>query len=160
MTTVLRLAIAVLPLCSLACGAESPAETAPLQAPKAAASSGPDLAASCQTSMVRARECTDEYLPALVDLRVRLDQPAGIAQAAQSDGRDALLAQAREEWASDSTDQAIAATCERLAASVPPEDRAQLASRVEACAAEASCADFVACLMPVHEEQMRARAGR
>jgi hypothetical protein len=99
--------------------------------------------ALCVSGFKRQRECTDEFLPALVDLRVRLDKPAGIAAAAKSEGKEALIAVAREEWAGDSTDEAIAKTCAQKAAKMPASE--ELYSALSNCLAAPSCAEFVPC---------------
>src|SRR4051812_46532000 len=54
---------------------------------------------TCVAMLERARTCTDDYLAMLVDVRVRLDHPAGIAAMDRDRGRKSLLAEAHEEWA-------------------------------------------------------------
>ena len=113
-----------------------------------AAASAPSAAnqASCVKVFEKQRACTDSFIPALVDLRVSLDKPAGIAAAVKQDGRQAMIASALEEWKTDSTDAAIAKTC----ASMP--DKAQLATAVaslEKCLGAASCQAFSECVIPL-----------
>ncbi len=74
-------------------------------------------------------------------------------------GRDALVAEAREEWAVDSTDESIAANCEKMVAApggVFHEQRGAL----EACLERASCQEYVDCVMPIHEEAFLRQDGR
>ena len=78
----------------------------------------------------------------LVDMRIELDQPAGIAaQAAEEGGRDKLRAEAEAEWAVDSTDENIGVACARLTAHVD----AAMIDQAAACNASASCEEFVPC---------------
>jgi hypothetical protein len=113
-----------------------------LASPKA----DPTLKMRCATVFERERACTDTFIPALVDARVALDLPAGIAARAKSEGRDALIAAARDEWAKDSQDTAIATTCDRVAGSARGAD---FAAAGEACAKQSDCGGFVACVIPV-----------
>jgi hypothetical protein len=158
-----RTAVATLLLSSLiaACGASDPSApsdpvspAAPAAAP-APASSEADVTELCRQSFVRQRECQDTYLPALVDLRVRLDVPAGIAARDRAEGREALLAVAEEEYAVDSTDQAIAATCDKIVAEVPEAN--ELAPRMSECLAHDSCDPFVDCILVITEEHLAPR---
>jgi hypothetical protein len=103
----------------------------------------------CRSLLARARECKAIYLPALVAERVRLDIPVGIAAADQQGGREALLAEALEEYAQDSTDAAIEATCEQLAAALPPERADRLVATGNACLARGACEPFAACAAPL-----------
>ena len=113
-----------------------------------AAASAPSAAtqASCVKVFERQRACSDLFIPALVDLRVSLDKPAGIAAAVKKDGRQAMISTALEEWQSDSADAAIAKTC----ASMP--GTSQLASSVtsmEKCLGAATCQAFSECVIPL-----------
>lgn len=138
-----------------ACGGkETPAESP--QPPEDKTASGPvDAQASCEAMFAKARECTDDYLPALVDLRISLDMPPGIAQAAETEGRDALISTAREEWEADSQPANAAAMCQNIISKMPPEQSTTVAERTNACVSEASCSGFVGCIMPLHEEMFR-----
>ena len=99
---------------------------------------------TCVAAFRRQRECSDTFIPALVDARVRADVPAGIAAKDKEIGRDALVAGAFEEWKSDSTDAAIDQMCTKLTddelAGAP-----ELVQQAEACLAESECAAFSAC---------------
>lgn len=115
---------------------------------------------SCVSGMTKARQCTNEYIPALVDLRISLDMPAGIAQAAQTQGREALVSRAMQEWKNDSTDASIADTCQNMAASVPDESAARISQGTSNCVAKANCSEFVSCMIPLQAEMFRMGGGR
>lgn len=99
--------------------------------------------ATCVESMVRARQCTDEFIPALVAARVRLDRPPGIVKSDAEPGRQALIETAKAEWANDSKDEAIASRCDDIAKQAPTE----MVDMVNACMAEPSCATYVQCFV-------------
>lgn len=134
-----------------ACGASEPKATSSAHEvgtevkPSAEKYEGYD---TCVAAFRRQRECTDAYIPALVDARVRADKPAGIAAKDKEIGRDALVAAALEEWKTDSTDQAIDQTCTNItndeAAGAP-----ELIQRAQACLAESDCASFSACAVDI-----------
>lgn len=126
-------------------------EAAPASQPAASPAEPDDLEHDCIEMFTRNRTCTDTYIPALVDLRVRYNQPPGIADEVAAD-RDAVIAKAKEEWASDSTDSAIAATCQRIVATVPDSIRAD-APAARACLAEQDCAAYTRCVMPFFEKR-------
>jgi hypothetical protein len=135
-----------------ACGASS-SSTTPTSSAKAAepASAAPagDAKAVCVQAFTRSRECTDTYIPALVDTRAKLDLPAGIAAKVKAD-RAAVIAEAKQEWVTDSTDAAIAAMCDKMAGTVSPAD----VNEAQGCVAAADCAAFTSCLVPVMERHM------
>lgn len=122
------------------------------------ANAGDGLFDACKAAMEKSRACTDEYIPALVGVRVELDIPAGIKAADESDGRDALVATAMEEWKSDSTDEAIAAACQKVDAQVPAEYRQKNIDTSKECAAKEACGDYVDCIMPLHKEMFQVAA--
>jgi hypothetical protein len=133
---------------SLGCGASEPAATSPtvVAAPSPEVkSSGADPYALCVAMFERQRACTDTFLPALVDARVRADVPPGIAAADRDDGRDALVATAREEWKQDSTDESIAATCRKIADSAPSD----MTGEVKACLDASGCDAFSTCAVDI-----------
>lgn len=129
-------------------GAETPSSSGSL-------SESTTAQALCVHSFEKQRECTDSFLPALVDARVRLDKPAGIAAAEKESGRDALVAEAREEWKNDSTDAAISDTCAGMIAhgAGTPE----MSAAVGACLEKTSCADFVPCQIQIIESHLAAK---
>ncbi len=103
---------------------------------------------TCVAGFRRQRECTDAFIPALVDARVRADVPAGIAAKDKEVGRDALVAGALEEWKSDSTDEAIDAICTRIT-NDEADGAPELVQQAEACLAESTCEAFSACAVDI-----------
>ena len=154
MTRTLSLA-AFLPLClSLATAACSTTDAAPapVSPPKAQrAASDADMQQLCVDVFTRNRTCTDTYIPALVDARAKYDQPPGIADKVRAD-RDGIIAKAKEEWATDSTDEAIQQVCARLVASLTDDDRAD-AAKARDCLALADCSAYTTCIMPQFEKR-------
>lgn len=149
----------VLVLTTFACKKSEQAKPAAAESPPAAAKLAPadpapaqagadDANVVCAQTFARARECTDDFIPALVDARAKLDQPPGIADFVKKD-RDAVIAQARQEWENDSKDEAIAATCQKL-----PDNAAELAAAAQVCLAKTDCKEFTACVMPIFEKQL------
>jgi hypothetical protein len=112
-----------------------------------ASASGMD---TCVAFFTRQRECREEFLPGLVALRVRLDQPPGIA-ARDAQEHDALLAEAGTEFDSDSSDESIQANCEGIMAE---PDAAQAAEGFGACLQQAECSGFVPCDLAMLEHHM------
>jgi hypothetical protein len=105
---------------------------------------------TCVAMFERQRACTDIYLPALVDARIANDRPAGIAaRAAEPGGRDAMLATAQTEWANDSTDASISATCDDVLAKMPPEQSEGMMGQANQCLAADGCQAFVDCVIPM-----------
>lgn len=103
---------------------------------------------TCVAVFRRQRDCTDAFIPALVDARVRADVPAGIAGKDKELGREALVAGAREEWQDDSTDAAIDRTCTAVTGAGTP-GAPELITAAEACLAESSCESFSACAVDI-----------
>ncbi len=109
---------------------------------KAAAQQADD---PCVDVLTRAKACTNVYIPALVDARARHDWPAGIADAVKQD-RDGVIAQAMQEWATDSQPDHIAQACSAHAVSADDAEAAR------ACLAKSDCGEFTACFMPIFEK--------
>jgi hypothetical protein len=130
----------LLALIIIGCASPKPTTTSPSDQSRTfgASTTDHDLCVQAQTM---SRTCTDVYIPALVDARAQLDHPAGIAAAVQSD-RDGVIAQAKQEWTTDSTDANINATCNQLP--MDDSDRQALTS----CLAQTECQPFVACIIP------------
>jgi hypothetical protein len=120
--------------------------------PIAAPASTDDMQKLCVQVFERSRTCTDDYIPALVDSRAKLDVPKGIAAEVKAD-RNAVIAQAKQEWAHDSTDPAIAQTCEHIAGQLDDATAAQ-APTARGCLTKASCGEYTACIMPVFEKHL------
>jgi hypothetical protein len=138
----------------VACATRAPSRSTevppPVVQPSAEPGSGGDARATCVATFQRQRECTSDFIPQLVALRVRLDVPGGIADKDREIGRDALVAKAMEEWKSDSTDEAIGATCDQLAGADPDG-----VAKGGACLAKSACGEFVDCLLPIIETHLR-----
>jgi hypothetical protein len=141
-------------LAGAACSASEAAAPAPASpATPATAQAQPastDAKAVCVELFTRNRTCTAQYIPALVDLRAKYDVPAGIT-AEVAANRAAVIAQANEEWATDSTDAAIDAQCTKMVANLTPADQAALG--VQDCLAQTDCDAYTACVMPHFEKR-------
>lgn len=134
------LALSALAACE---GAEAkPAPTTAPTAQKASASAREDHDL-CVAIMQHSRTCTDQYLPVLVDKRAELDHPAGIKAEVAKD-RDGVIAQAHQEWATDSTDANIEKMCgQPMPASFT--QRGEAAS----CQSKTDCSEFSNCIVPI-----------
>lgn len=149
--TLLSVTAATLAACA---GAEAEPRTG---ASPATTTGNPTLVEPCETFFARAATCTDQYIPALVDLRVELDKPAGIAAAAQREGRDAIIARAMTEWADDSQPAAVSALCARIMPSIPPDQLDAMRADGERCMAKTDCGEFSACAVEVQRPRMAAQ---
>ena len=149
------LAGALAALAACAGGSDAPTTPESTATPTAAAVAGDganDGYGTCVATFERQRTCTDQFVPALVDMRVRMDQPPGIAAKAQAaGGRDALIAEAKTEWADDSKDENIAQACTQITTKTPPEKLEQALPQIKSCLAENACDGFVGCLVPIME---------
>jgi hypothetical protein len=137
----------LIPACS-ASEAAAPPPSSPAKAQPANAGNGK---AVCVELFTRNRTCTAQYIPALVDLRAKYDVPAGIT-AEVAANRDAVIAIANEEWAVDSTDAAIDATCTKITANLTAADQAEFAP-IQACLANQDCGAYTTCVMPYFEKR-------
>jgi hypothetical protein len=117
-----------------------------LEAPPSAAA----VAEVCSSLMLRQRDCSALFLPALVAERVRRDMPAGTAQLDVELGREALLATALAEYAEDSREPAIMAVCDKIAASISSERATTLLASGGTCLAHTECEALVACAVPLN----------
>jgi hypothetical protein len=131
-----------------ACGSSEAAAPPPVGPSQAQPASTGDAKALCVEVFTRNRTCTDQYIPALVDLRAKYDQPAGIA-AEVAANRAGVIAQAKTEWATDSLPEVIDATCTKITGSLGEADQAG----VQACLANQDCAAYTACVMPYFEKR-------
>jgi hypothetical protein len=129
-------------LFAAACGTTS--DAAP--ATKQSTSPAPD---ACIQVMTKNRTCTEEFIPALVDSRAKLDTPAGIKDQVAKD-RDGVIAKAKVEWAEDSKDENIAKMC----AHMPADLSAANLDAAKACLAKDACGEYVACITPVFEKHL------
>lgn len=137
-----------------ACGSSSSsagsARSAEERAPSAQPTAAADPKASCVAVLQRMRTCTDQFIPALVDLRIRYDRPAGIAAPAAAKGRDALVAGAFKEWAVDSSDEHIAELCGDIDKKMTPALQ-ELVDAGHGCLGQQTCDAAVACVIPLIE---------
>ncbi len=134
-------------------GAETGKETTPGQS-----AAGGDMEAVCRDSFARQRTCTDDFIPALVDARIELDMPAGIAAEGKKEGgRDALIKQAKEEWSKDSEPTAVAAQCKDMSEKMPVEQKAEVSGALSQCLASSDCGSYVKCVTPVTKKMLSAR---
>ena len=102
---------------------------------------------ACVKLFERQRTCTDQFIPALVDLRVSVDKPKGIAaEGTKPGGRDSLIKKALEEWKNDSTDASIDSLCTRMSSS---PKAATLEPITAQCVPSADCSAFVKCVIPM-----------
>jgi len=147
----LCLALALVPAAAAGCATHD-ADAKPAAATPKAATTGDDLQGSCVALMTKSRDCTDVFIPALVDARAAADQPAGIADAVKKD-RDGVIAKANAEWATDSTDAHIADHCSAMVANLTDEQKQDLAPAKD-CLAKAACGEFVGCAMPVFSKHL------
>jgi len=141
----------VLALASFAgCKKSEEAKAAP-PAAAAKAQAGGDTKQLCVDLFTRARTCTNDYIPALVDARAKYDKPPGIAEAVKKD-RNAVIQEALGEWKNDSTDASISATCDKIAADFAnaPQSDIDLA---RSCLAKPDCATYTTCVMPIFEKR-------
>jgi hypothetical protein len=151
-----RIVALVFVLAAAACGgAETPADKPQPQPESQPVAAANDPHSVCVQSFQRQRECTAEFIPALVDARVRRDAPPGIAAKDKELGRDQLVAMALEEWKADSTDEAIEQTCTDMASKMPPDQLQGATERLGECLGAEACGAFVDCLIPVIEQQLR-----
>jgi len=137
-------------------GSDAAPETTPTQSQSAdpVPAAAPSLEPTCVRVFERQRSCTDDFIPALVDARIRADVPPGISARAQAGERDALIEEAKSEWANDSQDEAIQATCSRIAGSLSPEQSQQARESMSTCLATSACGEFVACIVPAIEQRL------
>lgn len=99
----------------------------------------------CVAVLQHARTCTDQYIPVLVDARAAADHPTGIKGEVAKD-RAGVIAQAKQEWATDSTDANIEAMC-----AGPMIHTAEQRDAATRCQATADCSAFSACLVPIEQ---------
>lgn len=151
--TLLSLAVALAPLAIAACASSEAAPSKPAAA-KASTSSG-DFQSLCVETFTHNRTCTDQYIPALVDTRAKIDKPPGIAEKVKQD-RAGIIEQAKAEWAEDSTDENIARRCQMMTEHMNAADERvqKLADEARACLPQTDCTAYVACIEPVEEKLM------
>jgi hypothetical protein len=116
----------------------------------------PLLAAACGGSEPPPQKATPAPAPASITAEEArqgcVETPPGIAAKDAEIGRDALVAGARTEWAEDSKDEAIAATCESTLEKMPPELIDELMPMAKECQTKDACPAYVECMMPIQEK--------
>jgi len=134
-------------------GADQGKETTPGQT-----AAGGDMDSVCRDSFARQKTCTDDFIPALVDARIELDLPAGIAAEGKKDGgRDALITQAKEEWSKDSEPAAVAQQCNGMSSKLPAEQKTELIETHTKCLALTDCKAYVECVTPITKKMLSMR---
>lgn len=134
-----------------ACGGSSPEPAkppSPQPSSPAAVPTAADFVPMCKRIFARKATCADDYLPALLDVRVELNMPPGIGDKVKTEGRDAVLVTAHAELARDTEPAKVAAVCEEgaaRAAKAPPERVDQLLEQGSKCEAAADCKAFAVC---------------
>lgn len=135
----------VLVLLLTGCGGSSSPPPANPPPAKPAARTAADLGPMCHRYYARQATCTDDYLSAVLDLRIELDMPKGIAERVRAEGRDALLKEARAHWQSDMEPAKVDAMCDAMATRTPADQLDRLLAQGDACEAAADCKAFAAC---------------
>lgn len=150
----------LLPILGLvACGggaakpASVPSESEPALSEKARA-----FGAMCDRYYARERVCVNEYLSALLAVRVELDMPPGIAAEFQAEGRDAVLAKMRPEWERDTTLENTNRMCRDAERKTPAERLDGLMADGDRCYAMADCAGFTACTVETQRDWIKSGA--
>ena len=141
-----------------ACPAPRPSSSGPSRGP-GTAPAVPDLRAACAEEIRRELTCEADFVPMIVDARIRLDLPPGMAARARGpDGRDGLVAEARAEFAEDYAPDRIETICnhrQARAASLSPEALEDLRRDNGACTGATDCRAFTACMAPILEKLLR-----
>ena len=125
-----------------ACGGSKPA---PASAPAPAAHTAADLGPLCRAHYAHEQTCADDYLSALLDLRVELNQPPGIADEAKSKGKPALVELARVEFEQDTAPEKVDAICDAMATKTPADQVEPLFKDGTHCAEMTDCKQFASC---------------
>jgi len=148
----------VIALFLVGCGSSKSAPKEPGEPKKPVASEGGemDLLTVCVKTFERQYECTDDFIPALVDIRIKNGLlPASVANLPkQEGGREKLIEMAMEEWKTDGTEPKLTESCKTMIQVVSAEESEELRVAGEKCLAATDCKAFVDCMMPVVEKQM------
>lgn len=121
-----------------------------------------DIRTSCLAELKRTFECKDSFVPMIVDTRLKLDLPAGIAaRGKEPDGRAKLVEQAHGEFAvgkAPDKHEAICAHRQAMVDSMPPEQVKAMQGSMPTCPTSAECATFTACMQPILEKMIPVEA--
>jgi hypothetical protein len=155
----LRVGAVDLTLCVVlaSCAGRSDAIHAP--APEAAVASvdararpsGGTPAEACVAVMHRTRECREEYVPGILALRIRLDQPPGIAERYEAEGESAMLELAHSQFSRDWSDEVIIRNCADLSRR-PAAEQERIIASDRRCLETLDCSGFTACDL-AHKEK-------
>lgn len=145
----------VIALFLVGCGSSKPAPEAPAPS-ESKAESGGDLLDVCVKTFERQYECTDDFIPALVDFRIKNGLlPAEAAPLLEEEGgREKLIQMAMEEWKVDGVEPQRTESCKKMTKVVTPEEGEKLKAAGEQCLATTDCKAFLDCMMPIVEAQM------
>jgi hypothetical protein len=124
------------------CGGSQPA---PAPSPAPAKHTAADLGPLCRAHYAHEQTCADDYLSALIDLRVELNQPPGIGDDVKTKGKPAVLDLARVEFQRDTATDKVAAICDAMAMKTPAEQVEPLFKDGTHCAAMTDCKQFASC---------------
>jgi hypothetical protein len=107
----------------------------------------------------------DTFVPMIVDTRIKLDIPRGMAARGKHNaGREQLIAMAKQEFVADMAPEKHRAICDGRQAMVeamPPERLKELkAMGGDGCLAEADCQGFTRCVAPILEKMLSAAPAR
>ena len=106
----------------------------------------------CIAVMHRTRDCENLYVPALLALRVRLDQPPGIAARFKEEGKDAMLEAAHSQFSQNWSDEAIAQNCKALSDKAMDEQE-RIITPERRCLETTDCSAFTRCDLAHKEER-------
>jgi hypothetical protein len=141
-----------------ACGGSSPP---PAKAsPQPSANTAGDPIPLCKRIFAHKATCADDYLPALLDVRIELNMPPGIGERVKTEGRDAILAIAHTELARDTEPSKVAELCETTVRKMPPERVEQLVEHGGRCEAAADCMAFSTCVVDIDRGFIAAESHR
>lgn len=137
-------------LITAACGGDSkPKPAAP------ASRTAADLGPMCDRYYVRQRSCANDYLRALVQMRVEYDMPQGIAAHVKDVGLDAVVAEANVEYERDHAPDQTAALCKAMAERTPPDQVERLLADGDRCEAMTDCAAFAKCAIDTERSYVK-----
>jgi hypothetical protein len=121
-----------------------------------------DIRATCAAELKRTFECKESFVPMIVDTRIKLDLPAGIAaDGKDAAGRAAIVAKAHQEFAVGKAPDQHPAICERRQAMVdamPAERVKAMQASMPTCPTSADCQAFTACMQPILERMIPVEA--
>ena len=137
---------------------------APPARPTTASAPAMDIRATCALELKRELTCKQSFVPMIVDTRIKLDVPRGIAARGKDQaGREELIAIAHREFAVDRAPAKHRTICDGRQAMVdamPPERLQQLKTVAGDCLAAADCEGYTRCVAPLLEKMLAAAPPR